>query len=129
MLGGTNAIAQKVVNGLGLPAAQISRIGGTDRYDTAAQVAGTLHGEHVAGVATGLSFADALTGAAQLSEAGGPLVLTNIANLPSSSANAPHGIRAALGGAGLVEICGGRWRSPWARSTRSRGRVGGIAES
>lgn len=80
---------------------------GIDRYDTAAQVASTFPGEHIAGVATGLQFADALTGAAQLAEAGGPLVLTNVTNLPAFSANALHGINASLGGAGLVEIFGG----------------------
>ena len=85
----------------------LTSFSGIDRYDTAAQVANTFHGEHIAGVATGLTFADALTGAAQLGEAGGPLVLTNVTNLPSYSANALHGIGASLGGAGLVEIFGG----------------------
>ena len=80
---------------------------GADRYVTASMVANTFHGEHIAGVATGLQFADALTGAAQLAEAGGPLVLTNVTNLPGSSAQALHGIGASLGGAGLIEIFGG----------------------
>ena len=98
---------QAVAAATGAHLANVTKFAGIDRYDTAAQVAGTFHGEHVAGVATGLSFADALTGAAQLAQAGGPLVLTNVTNLPAYTANALHGISASLGGSGLVEIFGG----------------------
>ena len=105
-----------------------AKFAGFDRFDTAAQVAGTFHGEHVAGVATGLSFADALTGAAQLSEAGGPLVLTNVTNLPAFSANALHGINASLGGAGLVEIFGGPVAINVPTEYAIANAVGGIVE-
>ncbi|WP_370381405.1 cell wall-binding repeat-containing protein [Catenulispora sp. GAS73] len=98
---------QAVAAANGAHLANVTKFAGYDRYDTAAQVASTFHGEHVAGVATGLSFADALTGAAQLAQAGGPLVLTNVTNLPAYTANALHGISASLGGAGLIEIFGG----------------------
>ncbi|WP_194915783.1 cell wall-binding repeat-containing protein [Catenulispora rubra] len=98
---------QAVAAATGAHLANLTKFAGFDRYDTAAQVAGTFHGEHIAGVATGLSFADALTGAAQLAQAGGPLVLTNVTNLPSYTANALHGINASLGGSGLIEIFGG----------------------
>ena len=101
---------------------------GFDRFDTAAQVAGKFHGEHVAGAATGLSFADALTGAAQLAEAGGPLVLTNVTNLPAFSANALHGINASLGGAGLVEIFGGPAAINVPTEYAIANAVGGIVE-
>jgi len=105
-----------------------AKFAGLDRFDTAAQVAGTFHGEHVAGVATGLSFADALTGAAQLSEAGGPLVLTNVTNLPAFSAKALHGINASLGGAGLVEIFGGPVAINVPTEYAIANAVGGIVE-
>ncbi|WP_194895917.1 cell wall-binding repeat-containing protein [Catenulispora pinisilvae] len=85
----------------------VTGFAGSDRYDSAARVAATFHGEHTAGVATGLTFADALTGAAQLAQVGGPLVLTNVNSLPAFSANALHGINASLGGSGLIEIFGG----------------------
>ena len=108
---GAKAVAavggQAVAAANGQHLAGVTKFAGIDRYDTAAQVAGQFHGEHIAGVATGLSFADALTGAAMLAQAGGPLVLTNVNSLPSYSANALHGINASLGGAGLIEIFGG----------------------
>ncbi|MEY9893465.1 putative cell wall-binding protein [Catenulispora sp. MAP5-51] len=106
----------------------VTGFAGYDRYDTAARVAATFHGEHIAGVATGLSFADALTGAAQLAEADGPLVLTNVTNLPSFSANALHGIGASLGGAGLIEIFGGPVAINQATEYAIAAAAGAIAE-
>jgi putative cell wall-binding protein len=130
-----NAKAVSAVGGQAVTAAKnahlpnVTGFAGYDRFDTAAQVAGTFHGEHIAGVATGLQFADALTGAAQLAQAGGPLVLTNVNNLPAYSAGALHGIGASLGGSGLIEIFGGPVAISQATEYAIAGAAGAIAES
>jgi hypothetical protein len=119
---------QAVAAAAGQHLPNVTGFAGFDRYDTASRVAATFHGEHIAGVATGLNFADALTGAAQLGEAGGPLVLTNVTNLPSFSANALHGIGASLGGAGLIEIFGGPVAINQATEYAIAAAAGAIAE-
>ncbi|MBS2537637.1 cell wall-binding repeat-containing protein [Catenulispora sp. NF23] len=80
---------------------------GYDRYFTAAMVAGAFKGETTAGVATGENFADALTGAASLARAGGPLVLTPTHLLAPATWAALQGIEAAVGATGTVEVFGG----------------------
>jgi putative cell wall-binding protein len=79
---------------------------GSDRYATAAMVASTFAAPLTAGVATGTHFADALTGAAMLAAAHGPLLLTDPVTLPDGTATALHGFSKALAG-GTVEIFGG----------------------
>jgi hypothetical protein len=80
---------------------------GYDRYFTAAMVSATFKGEKTAGVATGENFADALTGAAYLAQAGGPLVLTPTHLLAPATWAALQGIEASVGAAGTVEVFGG----------------------
>ncbi|MEZ0106036.1 PKD repeat protein [Catenulispora sp. EB89] len=82
-------------------------LAGIDRYFTAAMVAATFKGEKTAGVATGENFADALTGAAYLAQAGGPLVLTPTHLLAPATWAALQGIEASVGASGTVEIFGG----------------------
>ena len=62
VLGGVNAVSDKVVAALGLPAAQITRVAGADRYATSLAIANRL-GNPAGNVvlATGHDFADALT--------------------------------------------------------------------
>ena len=62
VLGGVNAVSDKVVAALGLPAAQITRVAGADRYATSLAIANKL-GNPAGNVvlATGHDFADALT--------------------------------------------------------------------
>ena len=80
---------------------------GYDRYFTAAMVAAAFQGEHTAGVATGENYADALTGAASLAQAGGPLVLTQTHLLTPAARHALQGIEASVGATGTVEVFGG----------------------
>ncbi|NUR27969.1 MAG: hypothetical protein HOV83_19360 [Catenulispora sp.] len=86
---------------------------GKDRFDTAAQVANTFLdskkslGPQIAGVATGMQFADALTGAALLAHANSPLLLTMPNELPSYTRSALQGLAHALAGGGSVDIFGG----------------------
>ncbi|MEY9908717.1 putative cell wall-binding protein [Catenulispora sp. MAP12-49] len=79
---------------------------GWDRYGTASLVAGKFQAPKTVGVATGVQFADALTGAAMLGAAHSPLLLTNPVKLPDGTAATLHGFSAALAG-GAVELFGG----------------------
>ena len=66
-----------------------SRISGSDRYVTAANVsAGAFSpGVPVVYVATGTAFPDALAGAAAAGKQGGPVLLTQSTSLPTATAN------------------------------------------
>lgn len=79
---------------------------GADRFETAALVSTQFAAPHTVGVATGMQFADALTGATMLAAAHSPLLLTYPGTLPGSTANALHGFSAALSN-GTVELFGG----------------------
>lgn len=112
-LGKANAVA--AVGGQAVTAAHTANVTlapnasfrGYDRYFTAAMVAATFKGEKTAGVATGENFADALTGAAYLAQAGGPLVLTPTHLLAPTTWAALQGIEASVGPAGTIEVFGG----------------------
>jgi putative cell wall-binding protein len=61
---------------------------GGDRYETAAAVATKFFSAPAAaGIATGLSFPDALSGGAQLALLGGPLLLASQGSVPFATAN------------------------------------------
>ncbi|GAA2021268.1 hypothetical protein GCM10009839_17740 [Catenulispora yoronensis] len=98
---------QAVTAAAGLPnrdaAAQFQ---GTDRWSTSAKVAAAFPAPTTAGVATGMKFADALTGAAMLAAAHSPLLLTDATALPDATAKALHGLEKALAGR-AVEVFGG----------------------
>ena len=86
-----------------------SAISGTDRYATAALVAHQFFAmPTTVGLASGVTFADALPAAAFLARVGGPLLLTDPNALPSTAsaylAAAQSGVTAALvfGGASAV---------------------------
>jgi len=65
----------------------VSRIGGADRYATAAAVSRATFAPGVATayVATGLAFPDALVGGAAAARAGSPVLLTQPGGLPAST--------------------------------------------
>lgn len=66
-----------------LPAPQ--RIGGKDRYEVSANIVNTLEPSPTkAFVATGMTFADALTGSVLAAKQGAPLLLAHPASAPSS---------------------------------------------
>ncbi len=86
-----------------------SAISGTDRYATAALVAQRFFAAPTnVGLASGVTFADALPAAAYLARVGGPLLLTDPNTLPSTVATyltaAEAGVTRALvfGGASAV---------------------------
>ncbi len=85
ILGGTRAIPSSVEQDLEGEGYQVARVGGTDRYHTAAQLALTHEtGVPVAYVASGAdrSFADALAGSALAAKEGGPVLLTRPESVP-----------------------------------------------
>ncbi|WP_347350305.1 cell wall-binding repeat-containing protein [Intrasporangium sp.] len=110
VLGGTGAVSDAALSGVrsALPGASVTRLSGADRYATSAKIARTVWSDGAPAMffATGLSFADALSGtpAAKVNDA--PLVLTKQACLPSAgysvrSTFAP-GKTVILGGTGVL---------------------------
>ncbi len=78
VLGGVKAIPNSVAGALGVP---YTRVSGPDRYATASAVATwgsarAINSFRTVSVATGLGFADALSGGAATGEQGGVLLLT-----------------------------------------------------
>lgn len=72
-----------------LPAASVSRIAGTDAFDTAAQVALSHYSSaSTVYVASRSTFPDALGAGAVAARAGAPVLLTAEASLPSATASA-----------------------------------------
>lgn len=88
--------------------ATIDRISGVDRYETAARVSAATFaaGTPLAYVASGVSFPDALTGAAAAGTQRAPVLLTGQAALPASTAGELKRLKPArvvvLGGEGAV---------------------------
>ncbi len=62
------------------------RIAGSNRYDTAAQLAAFNNSPDTVFLATGLGFADALAGASAAGHLGVPLLLTDTNALPGPTA-------------------------------------------
>ena len=84
-----------------------AQFGGADRFATAAMVSTQFPAPHTVGVATGMQFADALTGATMLAAAHSPLLLTFPTTLPGTTASALQGFSHALSN-GTVELFGGQ---------------------
>ncbi|WP_165998578.1 cell wall-binding repeat-containing protein [Bacillus sp. Cs-700] len=84
VLGGTGAVSDYVVNelkGLGL---KTKRLGGKDRFETAAHIAAYLDGNPPkAVVANGMNFPDALSIASYAAKQGYPILLTQQTKLPA----------------------------------------------
>lgn len=89
ILGGTGAVSAAVETQLrGLGAATVSRVSGSDRYQTAALVSALLPTATSAYVASGTTFPDALAGAALAGHLGAPVLLTAPTSLPGVTGSA-----------------------------------------
>jgi putative cell wall-binding protein len=88
VLGGPASVSEAVARALqGYTTGSVTRLGGADRYGTAAAVAATYPaGVPVAYVASGLGFADALAGAPAAARDGGPLLLVRPDAIPAATA-------------------------------------------
>lgn len=84
---------------------RVQRVGGADRYETAALLANHPVGGRVY-VATGEMFPDALTAAAAAGTAAAPVLLTRAGNLPQATRDALTRLRPSeitvVGGSGVV---------------------------
>ncbi|MGA1836908.1 cell wall-binding repeat-containing protein [Herbiconiux sp. 11R-BC] len=86
VLGGTATIDSSVESALGNYSANVSRIGGADRFDVSAAVSHAVFGTSrpIAYIAAGATFPDALSGSAAAGKLGGPVLLTGRDALPTS---------------------------------------------
>ncbi|WP_270180339.1 cell wall-binding repeat-containing protein [Alkalihalobacillus sp. CinArs1] len=105
VLGGTGAVSTYVYNelkGLGL---DVDRIGGSDRFETATNIAAVLDGDPAkAVVANGMNFPDALSIASYAAENGYPILLTMKDTLPDATKKALDEFESsiAVGGIGVI---------------------------
>ncbi len=82
--------------------AAATRIVGADRMSTAATVASTFFPTPISlGVASGATFADAMSGGAYLARLGGPILLTYPTSLPASTSNYLSAARSSLASSAL----------------------------
>jgi putative cell wall-binding protein len=109
VLGGTGSVSNGVASqAAAYTSGSVSRLAGADRYATAAAIsaAGFAPGVSVAYVATGLTFADALSGAALAARNHAPVLLVRTDAIPASTAAELKRLRPArivvLGGPGSV---------------------------
>jgi putative cell wall-binding protein len=79
-----------------------TRIVGADRMSTAAAVASTFFtAPQTVGVASGATFADAMSGGAYLARLGGPMLLTYPTSVPTSTSNYLSAVRSGLASSSL----------------------------
>ncbi len=88
VLGGPAAVRDNVVEGLRRYATSrshvVRRISGEDRYAVSASIAAQFSAPRTSYLATGIGFADAITGGAVAGDKGVPLLLSRPAELPGS---------------------------------------------
>lgn len=105
VVGGTNAIGTAVEAELAT-LASTRRVAGTNRYDTAAKLADFVSAPSTVFVATGLSFPDALAGAAAAGALGVPLLLTQPDAVPGPTSLALRSLSpdkvVVLGGTSVI---------------------------
>lgn len=108
VLGGTASVTENVRRQLeAYTAGSVTRIGGSDRYATAAQIGATFPSStETVFVAAGTDYPDALTAAARAGQLGSPVLLTRPGSLPPATAAQLQRIQpervVLLGGTGAV---------------------------
>lgn len=112
VVGGPNAVSNSIaqqLSGLGT----VTRLGGDDRYSTSFLVGQNANARPASAyVATGIAFADALSGAALAASTGSPLYLAPSGCIPRATEDA----LAAAGTAKVGVIGGPDALSPWVES-------------
>lgn len=103
VLGGQSALSDDVASSVQALGLRTSRIGGTNRFDTARRVAESVPSVSAALLVDGTTFADALSSGAAARQASGVILLTNGTALPAETAAylaaRPALKRYAIGGA------------------------------
>ncbi|MFQ3545350.1 cell wall-binding repeat-containing protein [Halobacillus rhizosphaerae] len=105
ILGGPGAISPKVMNELKNEYdIKVKRIGGTNRYETAAEIAKELGYYDSAVLASGSSFPDALSAGSYAATHGMPILLTEKNNLPIAAKSALEEVDDTIivGGTGVI---------------------------
>ncbi|MDR3585994.1 MAG: cell wall-binding repeat-containing protein [Desulfosporosinus sp.] len=97
IIGGVGAVSAAVEGALTSQGLSITRVSGTDRYDTAAQIAKLLGPAPAAYLAYGYGEPDAIVGSVFAAEQGYPVLLTDSSTLPAPT-------QTYLTGAGTKEI-------------------------
>jgi putative cell wall-binding protein len=94
IVGGTAAISQEVEDAVVADGFTVSRVAGTDRYGTAADIAseigagGEVDGLSTAFIATGTNFADALAGGPAAYALSAPILLVTPSEIPAATSEA-----------------------------------------
>lgn len=83
IIGGTGSVSDQVVSQLKGMGLTVDRIGGSDRYQVAENIAGQMGGFSKAIVANGLKFPDSLSIAPYAARHGYPILLTRADSVPS----------------------------------------------
>ena len=106
IIGGVGAVSTAVENALTGQGLSITRLSGTDRYDTAAQIAKLLGPASTAYLAYGYGEPDAIVASVFAAEQGYPVLLTDSSNLPAPTQTYLSGAGtkaiSILGGGGVV---------------------------
>ncbi|MCM1566512.1 MAG: cell wall-binding repeat-containing protein [Dehalobacter sp.] len=104
LIGGTSAISTSVEREIYYMGISISRIAGSDRYDTSARIAQTLGSYNQAIIATGENFADALSAAPIAAIKEIPILLTAKNSLPGNIQQALQNVTSTyvVGGTGVI---------------------------
>lgn len=106
IIGGTGAISQETEQKLKAAGLYTYRFAGTDRYDTAAQIASWVGSTDTVYLAYGYGEPDALAASAFAAEKGIPILLTDTTSLPSVTQSKLQQIAPSqvviLGGTGIV---------------------------
>ena len=109
VLGGSAAVSEAVLNGLrAYTAGEVVRVGGADRYATAAAISSSSFAPNAAVVyiATGANYPDALAAGATAAHARAPILLTRSDTLPDATITELRRLAPArivvMGGAGAV---------------------------
>lgn len=106
IIGGVGAVSTGVEDALTSQGLNITRLGGSDRYATAAQIAQLLGPAPTAYLAYGYGEPDAIVGSVFAAEQGYPVLLTESSNLPATTQSylSKAGTKAIsiLGGDGVV---------------------------
>ncbi|MGM0754190.1 MAG: cell wall-binding repeat-containing protein [Bacillota bacterium] len=104
ILGGEGAVPKKIEAELDELGLSVDRIGGNDRFETAAYVANELGHSETAVVAYGYDFPDALAVAPYAAQHGYPILLTKTDSIPEPTGFALQDIENTyvIGGAGVI---------------------------
>ncbi len=89
VLGGKVAVSDAVLGAIQakLPGAEVTRVGGADRYETAADLSQTVYpdGATTVFIASGTTYPDGLAGGAAAARLGAPLLLSDPSTLPATT--------------------------------------------